>query len=568
VHRELKKKSKPSQASQKQNTSTQSREHISLDANDMLGGLPCILLLAGLALAADASSSAMGIQGPAPLHTVMRGGEDSATVEVFETQERRRDQSFWSEPLWSDSNWTDRIGDPSLTPAEISTPEGWEWSSEWSTNLHERELPLEAPDDDWCYAMDRSQLLAEVLPDKSLLRDCRARRRRWFRPMRPTLAAFGNAAGEELTWASEPPSSLGLAALSAAKSSVELPPKLSKRSSSRRLRAPRMAVSRLLRRVRKACSWLRDDFNHRGLVLGLQIPLHSPSSWGPCARFRLAQSFQSWEQNEALPLVTLTAAVNRECVMTWMSVSYRIDSLVHFVALKPARPKPRSMRRDAVAPLPISPTAELHPESAVTAEAFATVPLSAAATLARRKRLQYLGFSVGYRYNVAKGYGAMTRGLSVSYMPTTAILWEALGLRRVAQAVVAVLRTALTAVATDLPQRPPAIVAVFAAWLAAKTMQLGGSVGVRPEGIGGSAMLNVSPFYFSQRGRQRPKSAETKRAPLEPALPAKAPSVETPEIEQTEPRLYFESLGGSGGLSGHDHGDKSEGLIEVTSTST
>ena len=58
------------------------------------------------------------------------------------------------------------------------------------------------------------------------------------------------------------------------------------------------------------------------------MPIDRPYRAGPCVRLRLSSCFQSWEQNGALPLATVTSAVNREgSILTWISFSYRVDAV-------------------------------------------------------------------------------------------------------------------------------------------------------------------------------------------------------------------------------------------------
>ena len=57
------------------------------------------------------------------------------------------------------------------------------------------------------------------------------------------------------------------------------------------------------------------------------MPIDRPYRAGPCVRLRLSSCFQSWEQNGALPLATVTSAVNREEHLDVDFLLLRVDAV-------------------------------------------------------------------------------------------------------------------------------------------------------------------------------------------------------------------------------------------------
>lgn len=332
----------------------------------------------------------------------------------------------------------------------------------------------------------------------------------------------------------------------------------------------RHRLVRVLRKASKFTGWALSDFNFRGFLLRAVVPLREPSKPAAAIAVRLAECFQSWEQNEALPLVTLSVTVNREAVMASATVAYRVQSVAVAVARSRARLRAaRAGRRkpadsfSADFPSGVPHGTESSPRVGLNAHQS---PFSS-----QQQRLQSVGFSFGYKFYPLTGVGKFTRSAFVSYLPLVSYLWRESGIGQLAGHVFAAVRTligflirseeikdddehegeAKTNEATKTSSSgqgirlPSQLLQILPPWMQvwaetwaegcaeacqSKTLQVGPVLGVNQDGPVTNCLISASPFYLvARKARRRLAHAAV------PAAASPVPSALRTDDSKTEP---------------------------------
>jgi len=196
-----------------------------------------------------------------------------------------------------------------ISPADITAPSEWEWSSPWSIDVSRPSSGINdtavAPDrQGWIYFRDVSGR--------------RRRRRRWLRTIRPVAGVY------------EPPLSLALKTVSTPKNVTDAKNVTPSPAALVRSRMP--LLSSLISPVLSLFSAVRSDFNFKGFGYGFYKSYLQLNSGGFSFRVPLSANFDALESRPAIPLVSSTFALYYPwTIAAFLSISVHVEVIKYIL---------------------------------------------------------------------------------------------------------------------------------------------------------------------------------------------------------------------------------------------